>query len=258
MKSEKILQVEGLTKEFGGLTAVSNVNFNVEKGEIFGLIGPNGAGKTTIFNLITGIFPPTKGSVIFGDHEIAGVKPHTIAQKGIARTFQNIKLFGKQTVLENVLTVSQVQADYGLLDGFLRTAKCRKQEKELMEISVDIINRVGIAKYESTQAGNLSYGMQRRVEIARALALKPKLLLLDEPAAGMNEDESYELVRLINEIRAEFDLSIIVIDHHMDLIMDLCHKVAVLNFGQMIAHGTTDEIQNNPMVIEAYLGVDEE
>ncbi len=258
MKTNNVLQIKGLTKQFGGLTAVNNIGLDIDKGDIFGLIGPNGAGKTTIFNLITGIIPPTKGTVTFLGEDITGIKPHSIAQKGIARTFQNIKLFGNLTVLGNVLTVSQVQAEYGLLDGFLRSKKCRKQEAELLKISKDIIERIGISKYENVLACNLPYGVQRRVEIARALALRPKLLLLDEPAAGMNEDESYELVKLINSIRDEFDLSIIVIDHHMDLIMDLCHKVTVLNFGQLIATGTTDEIQNNPLVIEAYLGVDEE
>lgn len=258
MKSNNVLEIKDLTKKFGGLTAVDNVNLDVEKGDIFGLIGPNGAGKTTIFNMITGIITLTTGSINFSGEEISGMKPHIIAQKGIARTFQNIKLFGNLTVLGNVLTVSQVQAGYNLLDGFLRNKKCRQREKELLKISRDIIEKIGISKYEDTLACNLPYGIQRRVEIARALALKPKLLLLDEPAAGMNEDESYELVKLINQIRDEFDLSIIVIDHHMDLIMDLCHKVAVLNFGQLIAIGTTDEIQNNPAVIEAYLGVDED
>lgn len=258
MDNSSVLQVQNLTKEFGGLTAVSKIDICVNKGDILGMIGPNGAGKTTIFNLITGIIKPTKGSILFENKEITNLKPHEIAQKGISRTFQNIKLFGNLSVLDNVLTVAQIQADYGLAAGFLRTKKCRTQEKQLLSISHDILNKIGISKYENTLAKNLPYGVQRRVEIARALAIKPKLLLLDEPAAGMNEDESFKLIELIQYIRREFDISVIVIDHHMDLIMGLCSKIIVLNFGQLIADGSVSEVQNNPAVIDAYLGVDEE
>lgn len=253
-----ILKINDLSKTFGGLKAVSNVCLNVDKGKIYGLIGPNGAGKTTIFNLITGIIEPTRGSINFEGEELLGQKPHKIAQKGIGRTFQNIKLFGNLTVFNNILTVAQAGSSYTLIDGFLRNKKCKHWEKELSQTSQDIIDRIGISQYSKMLASNLPYGIQRRVEIARALALKPKLLLLDEPAAGMNEDESYELSNLIKKIRDEFDISIIVIDHHMDFIMDICNKITVLNFGKIIATGTTEEIQTNPDVIEAYLGVDED
>lgn len=257
MENSNILEIKELTKQFGGLTAVNNVSMDVKKGEIFGLIGPNGAGKTTIFNIITGIIVPTKGKVYYYDEEMCGKEPHVIAQKGIARTFQNIKLFGNLTVLGNVLTIAQVQTDYGLIAGFLRSKKCRKQEKEIMEFSMDLIKRIGISKYANSRSRNLPYGVQKRVEIARALALRPKLLLLDEPGAGLNEDESIGMVKLLKDIKDEFDISLIVIDHRMDLIMSLCNKVTVLNFGQLIATGTPEEIQNNPLVIEAYLGVEE-
>ena len=253
-----ILKINDLSKTFGGLLAVSNFCLNVNKGKIYGLIGPNGAGKTTIFNLITGIIEPTSGSINYDGEELVGQKPHRIAQKGIGRTFQNIKLFGNLTVFNNVLTVAQAGSHYSLIDGFLRNKKCKHWEKELNQTSQDLINRIGISQYSNILASNLPYGIQRRVEIARALALKPKLLLLDEPAAGMNEDESYELSNLIKVIRDEFDISIIVIDHHMDFIMDICNKITVLNFGKIIATGTTEEIQKNPAVVEAYLGVEED
>ncbi len=253
-----ILKINDLSKSFGGLAAVSNVCLNVNEGEIYGLIGPNGAGKTTIFNLITGIIKPTNGSISFCGEELLSLKPHEIAQKGIGRTFQNIKLFGNLTVFNNILTVAQAGSHYSLIDGLLRNKNCRRWEKELNQTSQDIIDRIGISKYSKILTSNLPYGVQRRVEIARALALKPKLLLLDEPAAGMNEDESYELSNLIKVIRDEFNVSIIVIDHHMDFIMDICNKITVLNFGKIIATGNGEEIQNNTAVIEAYLGVDED
>ena len=258
MTDNCILKINDLSKTFGGLAAVSNVCLNVNEGEIYGLIGPNGAGKTTIFNLITGIIEPTNGSISFCGEELVGLKPHEIAIKGIGRTFQNIKLFGNLTVFDNILTVAQAGSNYSLIDGFLRNKKCRRWEKELSQMSYDIIDRMGISKYSEILTSNLPYGVQRRVEIARALALKPKLLLLDEPAAGMNEDESYELSNLIKVIRDEFNVSIIVIDHHMDFIMDICNKITVLNFGKIIATGNGEEIQNNTAVVEAYLGVDED
>ncbi len=255
---DTVIKISGLTKRFGGLTAVDNFDLDVQKNDIFGLIGPNGAGKTTIFNMITGIIPPSEGGIEFLGEDIIRLKTHLIAQKGIARTFQNIKLFGQLTVLENVLTVSQHQMNYSLFDAFLKTPKCRAQEAKIYQSSIDILERVGIINNKDIKASNLPYGEQRRVEIARALALKPKLLLLDEPAAGMNEEESLALVELIKNIQREFDLTIIVIDHHMDLIMNLCNRITCLNFGQMIAEGCPEEIQCFPAVIEAYLGVDDD
>lgn len=256
--NEKLLEIRELTVKFGGLTAVDNVSFSIEPGEIFGLIGPNGAGKTTLFNMITGVLKPTSGSIVFNGRDITGLQPHIIAREGISRTFQNIKLFGKLTVLENVITVGQAHVDYSLIDGMLKTPKCRNEERNLEKMAVSLLERVGLAEYKDVRAGNLAYGLQRRVEIARALAVKPKLLLLDEPAAGMNEDESDKMVELVRNIRDEFDITVLVIDHHMDMIMKLCDPILVLNFGEQIAMGHPDKIKNDPTVIEAYLGVDEE
>ena len=257
MDASYILQVEHLTKQFGGLTAVGDVSFSIEKGQIFGLIGPNGAGKTTIFNLITGIIPPTSGTITFCGQSITGKPPHIIAKDGIARTFQNIKLFTNLTVMDNLITVGQAHVDYTLLDSFFRTPKCRRAERSMHDLAEEMLTIVGIEQYRNKRAGDLPYGIQRRVEIARALALKPSLLLLDEPAAGMNEDESARMVDLVRRLRDTFQLSILVIDHHMDMMMEMCSHISVLNFGQLIAAGTPDEVQSNPAVIEAYLGVDE-
>lgn len=257
MSEQTILSLRGLTKQFGGLTAVNGVSFEIAPRQIFGLIGPNGAGKTTIFNLITGIIPPTGGSILFCGEDITGRPPHVIAKDGIARTFQNIKLFSNLSVLDNLITSSQVHMDYTLLDGLLRTPKCRRVEQETYARAVELLEQMDILRYKDVTAGNLPYGVQRRVEIARALSLQPRLLLLDEPAAGMNEDETAKMVELIRGIRDRWQLAVLVIDHHMDMMMDMCSHIAVLNFGQMIAYGSPEEIQNDPAVIEAYLGVDE-
>ena len=255
--TEPLLKITGLTKQFGGLTAVDNFNLNIPKGAIYGLIGPNGAGKTTVFNMVTGIIPPTSGTIVFNGEDITGQQPHLIARKGIARTFQNIKLFGSLSVFKNVLTVSQAQMNYSLLESTFHIGRYRKQEKEMEAFSHNILEQMGLTPYAEMISSNLAYGLQRRVEIARAMALKPKLLILDEPAAGMNEDESLALVELIVSLRDQFDLTVLVIDHHMDMIMRLCEKIMVLNFGKFIAFGTPDEIQANDHVIEAYLGVDD-
>lgn len=251
-----ILELKGLTKTFGGLTAVGNVDFKVEKDSITGLIGPNGAGKTTIFNLITGVYKVSGGNIIFESKDIANLEPYMIADAGITRTFQNIRLFKKLTVYENVLTACHFNADYTLLDSVLRLPKFRKQEKALNDQAAELLEIMGLDSRKDLVANNLPYGLQRRLEIARALALRPKLLLLDEPAAGMNPEETEQLMNLIAEIRTRFNLTILIIEHHMDLIMGVCENIMVLNFGCKLAEGTPREVQNNKSVIEAYLGVE--
>jgi len=233
-----LLEVKNLTRTFGGLTALSNVNFHVEEGEIVSLIGPNGAGKTTFFNCVTGIYSPTSGSITFRDVGIAGLRPGRVAEKGISRTFQNIRLFASMTALENVMTGCHVRTKTGPLGAILRSKKSREEEK-LTE--------------EKATAGNLPYGDQRRLEIARALATEPKLLLLDEPAAGMNQNETDGLKSLISKIRNNH-ISILLIEHHMKVVMSISDRVVVLDHGERLAEGTPKEIQKNPDVIKAYLG----
>ncbi|HOT22621.1 MAG TPA: ABC transporter ATP-binding protein, partial [Sedimentibacter sp.] len=246
-----------LTKKFGGLTAVDNVTFNIEEGEIFGLIGPNGAGKTTIFNLITGIYSITSGEIFYYDKKIENLKPFQIANMGITRTFQNIRLFKKLTAYDNVLTACHKLADYNLFDSVIRFRKFKPQEKFINEKTAELLKLMGLWDYKDIVASNLPYGLQRKLEIARALALEPKLLLLDEPAAGMNPEETIQLMGLIKEIRDEFKLTVLVIEHHMDLVMGVCDRIFVLNFGIPLALGTPKEIQKDKRVIEAYLGKEE-
>lgn len=253
-----VLSLKHVTKRFGGLTAVGDVSFDIEEGEIFGLIGPNGAGKTTIFNLITAIYTLTEGEVYFNDKKLEKMKPFEIANIGITRTFQNIRLFKKLSTYDNVLTACHKSADYGVINSIIRIGKFKKQEKALNDKTEELLKLMGLWDYRDMVASNLPYGLQRKLEIARALALDPKLLLLDEPAAGMNPEETIQLMELIREIRDKFNLTVLIIEHHMDLIMGLCDKIFVLNFGVPLAQGTPAEIQGDKRVIEAYLGKEED
>lgn len=252
-----VLSLKNVTKRFGGLTAVDNVSFNIEQGEIFGLIGPNGAGKTTIFNLITSIYNTTEGDIYFNDKKLKKLKPFEIANMGITRTFQNIRLFKKLTAYDNVLTACHKSADYSLFSSIIRIGKFNYQENDLYKKTDKLLKLMGLWDYKDIVASNLPYGLQRKLEIARALALDPKLLLLDEPAAGMNPEETIQLMELIREIREKFNLTILLIEHHMDLIMGVCDRIFVLNFGIPLALGTPKEIQEDKKVIEAYLGKEE-
>ncbi len=249
-----LLELKNITKQFGGLTAVGNVDISVAEKEIYGLIGPNGAGKTTIFNLITGIYELTEGEIHFAGQRIDKLETFKIADAGITRTFQNIRLFKNLTTFDNILTACHYNAKYSLLDSVIRSKAHRSGERILHEQAEELLQILGLTERRDVIAQNLPYGLQRRLEIARALALKPKLLLLDEPAAGMNPEETIQLLRLIKEVRQKFDLTILVIEHHMDLIMKLCNRITVLNFGRELATGTPAEIQSNSKVVEAYLG----
>ena len=256
-KEEIILKFEHVVKRFGGITASNDINIDVPKGSIYGIIGPNGAGKTTLFNMVTGVYDCTEGEIRFLDQKINGLPTHIIAQKGIARTFQNIRLFGDLSVYENLVTACQKNISYSLMDGILRTRKCRKHEEEMQKYCNTLLKEVGLYEMRDQRANNLPYGMQRRLEIARALAVRPQIILLDEPAAGMNEEESAQLSEFIRTIRDTKEITVVIIDHHMDVIMSICDKISVLNFGTLLAAGKPWEIQNNPEVISAYLGVDE-
>lgn len=255
-----ILTVEKLTKSFGGLTAVSNVNMVLNEGEMVGLIGPNGAGKTTVFNLLTGVYKPTSGTVTLTrngtDQVISGRKPCDICKLGLARTFQNIRLFKDLTVLDNVRIAMNKDVKYGLVSSFLHLPAYQKEEKRLEEAAMDLLKLMKLDHKKDELAKNLPYGEQRHLEIARAMATNPALLLLDEPAAGMNPAETAELTNLIAFIREHYHLTILLIEHDMSLVMKICERIYVLDYGMVIANGTPDEIKSNRKVIEAYLGED--
>ncbi|MDO5387726.1 MAG: ABC transporter ATP-binding protein [Clostridia bacterium] len=253
-----LLETKDVTIRFGGLVAVNLLNIEVNKGEIIAIIGPNGAGKTTAFNLITGVYEPTEGDVLFNGEKINGKRPDEISKLGIARTFQNIRLFKDLTVLENVLIATHLNRKAGFFSSVFNLPHAKKEEKEMVKFAEFLLEETGLLEHKNDIASSLPYGLQRRLEIARALATKPKLLLLDEPAAGMNPKESDDLTEFIREIREKFGLTILLIEHHMQLVMDISDRIYVLEYGCTIAKGVPEEIQANPAVIKAYLGEEEE
>lgn len=251
-----LLKIDGLTQNFGGLTAVSNFSIDFKGGELMGLIGPNGAGKTTVFNIVSGFYQATKGKLTLKNKSINGLKPHKVTSMGIARTFQNIRLWHDMSLLDNILISQHYNLGYNLWDSFVRSKKYIKNEKRMRNIAFEILEALDLMQFINEKPKNLPYGIQRKVEIARALSVKPDLLLLDEPAAGLNSADVQDLITLIKWIYNEFDITIWMIEHQMAVVMSLCTWIKVIDFGRTIAEGTPEEIQKNPAVIKAYLGDD--
>jgi branched-chain amino acid transport system ATP-binding protein len=251
-----ILEVRGLTQRFGGLTAISDFNVKLEKNELSGLIGPNGAGKTTVFNLVSGFYQPTEGEILIGGKPTAGLKPHKVTALGVARTFQNIRLWNEMSVIDNIRVAQHSRLGYGFFHSAIRSRRYLQREAQITKEANELLEVFQLTKFAEELPKNLPYGTQRKLEIARALSTHPQLLLLDEPAAGLNSSDIKELIRLIRWIHETFDVTIWMIEHHMDVMMELCDKIKVIDFGQTIAEGKAEDVRNNPAVITAYLGDD--